>query len=347
MTDYREVAPPLVCDFLRHAINDENLTQKTVDEYFLDLRTFFRFMKLERGIVPPETPFDEIDIQDISLDFIKGISKIDIYAYVDYLRGIRIIHEGTAHETVGLSPASTKRKMASIKSFFYFLCVKMELVHVNPTLGITTPRIRKKLPEYLTEEESRRLLRAVAGPHKKRDYCIITLFLNCGLRVSEVVSINIDDYHHDGEDCILKVKGKGEKERQVFLNRSCVEALNDYLAIREEQYAPKPTAKKALFLSQMHNRMSVDAVQHLVKEKLKAAGLKEMSPHKLRHTAATLLLKGGVDIRTVQEVLGHESISTTQIYTHVDADDLRVASRANPLSRISPTPDAPSKANKK
>lgn len=336
MANYRTDAPMVIKDFLRFQKRNKDHSDKTIDEYFFDLRTFFRFIKMDRGAVPTDTPFDEIDISDVNLELIKGITKVDINSYVDYLRSDRIVNEGSIKETQGLSAAATQRKVACLKSFFAYYYETLNKLDRDPTLGVIVPKIKKTLPKYLTENESFRLLDAVKGINEERDYCILLLFLASGIRVSEIVGINVQDVSRAREEkdsSFLKIVGKGKKERQVFLSPACVEAIEDYLAVREQKYAPEKGHEHALFLSRKHARMSVDAVQDMVKKTMLAAGLNPYSPHKLRHTAATLMLQNGVDVRTLQEVLGHASLSTTQIYTHVDADALRTASRANPLSK--------------
>jgi site-specific recombinase XerD len=207
----------------------------------------------------------------------------------------------------------------------------MHLLGENPCKDIDTPKTRKSLPRYLTLDESLSLLDSVDGPHKERDYCILTLFLNCGLRISELVGLNRSDMQDDA----LRVLGKGDKVRIVYLNQACQEALGRYLAVR------RPIAGRdqdALFLSGQNRRISRATVHNLVKKHLAAAGLDsaQYSAHKLRHTAATLMLQNGVDVKAVQEVLGHEHLNTTQIYTHVDNTDLRIAASANPLGRFDP-----------
>lgn len=330
--DYRVEAPDIVKDFLRFEKKNKDHSDKTIKEYFLDLRTFFRFMKQERGIAPENLPFEKIEIQDIKLDFVKGITKVDINNYIDYLRSDHIGFEGQQNEVIGLAASTTQRRLATLKSFFHYLCDSMGYLEANPTIGVTPPMSRKRLPAYLTEEESRRLLDAVQGINASRDYCIILIFLNSGLRVSELVGIDIADIRQDEDQHFLNIIGKGNKERQVYLAPACMEAINDYLVDRKK-IVPIKGAEDALFLSRKRARMSVSAVQDMVKNTLQKANLstKKYSVHKLRHTAATLMLQNGVDVRTLQEVLGHAQLNTTQLYTHVSSDDLRVAAQANPL----------------
>lgn len=334
MTDYRTEAPQIVKEFLHYQTVALDHSEQTINEYYLDLRTFFRFMKIERGAVQDNVKFEEIPIDDITVDFVKNISKTDIYEYISFLRADKAVQTGTKGGQVGLSPSTTNRRIACLRSFFNYLVEKVCIMGSNPMIGIDSAKTRKRLPTFLTEEESVQLLNSIDGNNKERDYAIILLALVSGLRVSEIVSINIQDIRKTDGQYFLSVIGKGNKERQVFISDNCAQAINEYLAIREETYAPTKKDADALFLSRKHNRISVDAVQHLVKQATKKAGLKEYSPHKLRHTSATLMLKNGVDIRAIQEVLGHSNLATTQIYAHVDDKMLREACYANPISHV-------------
>ena len=201
----------------------------------------------------------------------------------------------------------------------------------NPTENLTPPKKAKTLPRYLTLEQSRELLNAVDGPDKERDYCILTLFLNCGMRLSELVSINMSDVIRNNST--LRIVGKGSKERIVYLNDACLASIDAYVRVR-----PKDDVKdkNALFISNRGTRISPKTVQAMVNKYLTKIGLggAGYSVHKLRHTAATLMLKNGVDVKAVQEVLGHEHLNTTEIYTHIDNESLRVAAKANPLSNV-------------
>lgn len=327
--DYRTEAPRLLLDFLAYHENIKAHSRRTVDEYFLDMRNFFRYMKWMRDPALADKPLDEIPIRDIDLAFVSTITLTDIYGYMTYLSRDRLTHQNCENSNKGLNAASRARKLATIRSFYNYICNKMHLLEENPCKDIDTPKTRKSLPRYLTLDESLSLLDSVDGPHKERDYCILTLFLNCGLRISELVGLNRSDMQDDA----LRVLGKGDKVRIVYLNQACQEALGRYLAVR------RPIAGRdqdALFLSGQNRRISRATVHNLVKKHLAAAGLDsaQYSAHKLRHTAATLMLQNGVDVKAVQEVLGHEHLNTTEIYTHIDNEALRVAARANPLSRI-------------
>lgn len=333
MRNMNTCAPPLLREFLRYLHLNRDYSAKTVEEYFLDMRLFFRFIKMDRGMVAPDIDFDDIDIMDVSLDFVKSVSKMEINNFIDYLRGTRVVHE-KGGETKGVAPSTTRRKIATVKSFFSFMTITMNYMEVDPAAGVILPRPRKKLPDYMTMEECERVLMSISGINEDRDYAIVLLALTCGLRVSEIAGINLDDLRFDAGQQFLKIRGKGNKERQVYPSDACVEAIRDYLNIREDTYKPDAKNQNALFLSRKHNRISVDAVQAMVRKVTLEAGIRPLSPHKLRHTAATLMLQNGVDIRTLQDVLGHNSISTTEIYTHVDNSALMVATRANPISRV-------------
>lgn len=329
--DYRADAPKILRDFLVYHETIKGHSRNTVDEYYLDLRTFFRFLKISRGLVPRATELEEISIQDVDLDFVGKVTLTEVYEYLGFLSRDRVRNQHSRVEEHGISSASRARKIASIKSFYKYLTVKANLLKDNPVQDLDSPKIPKTLPKFLTLEESQRLLSSVEGRNKERDYCILCIFLNCGLRISEIVGLNLADIRSDH----LRVFGKGSKERVVYLNDATAQAINDYLAVRKGMRAEDPNA---LFLSARRNRVSREAVHSMVKKSLLRAGLdaEKYSAHKLRHTAATLMLKNGVDVRTLQELLGHENLNTTQIYTHVDSSDLRTAAAANPLGKFNP-----------
>ena len=327
----RTDAPQVLRDFLIYHETIRGHSKATVDEYFLDLRNFLRYLKLFRGLAPRKAELDEISISDIDIDFIRKVTLAEVYDYLSFLSRDRVKQPNSSEPSFGISQTSRARKIAAIRSFFKYLTVKAKLLDENPVQDLDSPKIPKSLPRYLTLDESRRLLMAVEGKNKERDYCILCLFLNCGLRISELVGLNVSDYR--GES--LRVLGKGNKERTVYLNDACQDALERYLEIRKELV---PARVSALFLSNRRARMSVDAVQVMVKKYLTKAGMDASlySTHKLRNTAATLMLQNGVDVRTLQEVLGHENLNTTQIYTHIDNAELRTAAAANPLASFSP-----------
>lgn len=327
--DYRTQAPPILTEFLSYHETIKAHSRRTVDEYFLDLRNFFRYIKQLRDPALRDTPFEKIDIMDVDLALIKTVTLSDIYGYMTYLSRDRVQHQNCENSDKGLNAASRARKLATIRSFFNYLCNKVHLLEENPCKDIDSPKQMKALPRYLTLEDSLSLLEAVDGKHRERDFCIITLFLNCGLRISELIGLNISDIQGEA----MRVLGKGNKTRMVYLNSACKDALARYLAVRH------PISGKdwdALFLSERDQRISRAMVHSLVKRHLSAAGLDstQYSSHKLRHTAATLMLQNGVDVKAVQEVLGHEHLNTTEIYTHIDNEALRVAAKANPLSQV-------------
>ncbi len=332
--DFNKTLPRIAEDFLQFCLMNEDLSRKTIAEYALDLRVFFRFMKQQRDLCPPNVLFDEIEVTDMDLAFIRTITRQDIMDYIEYLRMERICYTGTARQTTGLSASSTRRKIACIRSFFEYLCVHRAILKSNPTLGVVQPKLGRQLPKYLSEEESAALLNAVSGKDEARNYAVILLALVCGLRVSEIVGIDLNDLRIASGEAFLLVRGKGRKERQVFLPENCVDAIEDYIVLRETTYRPDKQSQNALFLSRKHHRISVDAVQLFLKNTCQKAGITLISPHKLRHTSATLMLQNGVDIRTIMDVLGHSSLSTTQRYTHINNDDFRAAGYANPMSRI-------------
>jgi len=316
--DYRTDAPTILRDFLVYHETIQGHSKRTVDEYYLDLRNFFRFLKHSKGKAPNDQPIDSIPIDDVDLALVRNVTLTDIYSYMNYLSRDR-----------GLNNTSRARKVATIRSFYKYLTSKAKLLEANPVQDLDSPRLKKSLPKYLNLEESVDLLDSVDGKNSSRDYCILTLFLNCGLRISELVGLNKTDVRGDQ----LRVLGKGNKERMLYLNEACQQALSNWMLERD---AMALVDQNALFVTlQNRRRISRAAVHKLVKKHLAAAGLDstQYSAHKLRHTAATLMLQNGVDVRTLQEVLGHDHLNTTQIYTHVDNDDLRAAARANPLGR--------------
>lgn len=330
MTDYRTDAPPILQDFLVYHETIQGHSHRTVDEYFLDLRNFFRFLKLDKGRVARNTPLDQISIDDVDLELVSSVTLSDVYSYMNYLSRDRVVHPNSPDQRHGLAASARARKVAAIRSFYKYLTNKAKLLSENPMQDLDSPHLKKSLPRYLDLEESVSLLDHVDGANQARDYCILTLFLNCGLRISELVGLNVTDVRGNQ----LRVLGKGNKERMLFLNEACQNALEDWLT---ERSMLTLVDQNALFVTlQNRRRISRAAVHKLVKKHLAAAGLDstQYSAHKLRHTAATLMLQNGVDVRTLQEVLGHDHLNTTQIYTHVDNDDLRTAARANPLGKV-------------
>jgi len=329
--DYRSDAPKILRDFLIYHETIKGHSRNTVDEYYLDLRTFFRYLKISRGLVKRSTDIEEVSIADVDLDFVKTVTLTEVYDYLSYLSRDRVRNQRSRDTEFGISASSRARKIASIKSFYKYLTIKAKLIDINPVQDLDSPKLPKTLPKYLSLEESQRLLSSIDGKNKARDYCIICIFLNCGLRISEIVGLNISDIRPDN----IRILGKGNKERIVYLNEATAAAINDYLLERKSIAA---IDRSALFLSNRRIRISRESVHSMVKKSLLKAGLdsSKYSSHKLRHTAATLMLQNGVDVRTLQELLGHEHLNTTQIYTHVDNSQLRSAAVANPLGKFNP-----------
>lgn len=321
--------PQILRDFLAYHENIKNQSQKTISEYFLDLRMFLRFIKLMRNEMPINTDLETIPIKDIDLRFIASITTSEIFDFLSYLANDRVSNPETYSPAKGISATSRARKLSAIKSFYKYLTVRTKQLTENPVADLEYPKLRKSLPKYLTFTESAALLQAVSGPNEKRDYAILMLFLNCGIRRSELVGLNMTDVYEDR----IRVIGKGNKERIVYFGSACRKAIDAYLPVRNKMVL---SDNRALFGSRDHNRISVTAVHRLVKKALLQAGLdpSQFSAHKLRHTAATMMLSGGVDVKTVQEVLGHENLNTTQIYTHIENTELKIAAEANPLSKL-------------
>lgn len=315
--------PNFVKDFLIYMQNIKNRSKSTIREYHYDLRDLFRFLKLYKidkikfDNITDEL-IDKTDIVNLNIDFIRKIELTDLYEYLNYLSNMR-----------SDKPTTRARKIAAIKSFFNYVTFKQKLLDKNPAVELETPKLGKRLPKYLSLDESVALLHSIDGKNEKRDTCIITLFLNCGLRLSELVAINFKDIKGD----VLNVIGKGDKERSIYLNESCRKALKEYIAVRPKDVKDHD----ALFISERGTRIGRRTVEMMVKKYITLAGLdpKKYSPHKLRHTAATLMHKyGGVDIRSLQQILGHESVSTTEIYTHVDSEQVKEALEKNPLNNM-------------
>ena len=321
--------PQILRDFLVYHETIKGQSPRTISEYYLDLRMFFRFMKLMRNDMPIQTRLDDIDIKDITLDFIRDINTSDIFDFLSYLANDRTPNPDSPAPDYGISPTARARKLSALKSFYKYLTVRTKQLTENPVADLEYPKLRKSLPKYLTLEQSSALLQAVSGQNQVRDYAILMLFLNCGIRRSELVGLNMTDVYEDR----IRVIGKGNKERFVYFGSSCRKAIDAYLPIRQKMVL---TDNRALFGSRNGNRISVDAVHALVKKAFLKAGLDatQFSAHKLRHTAATMMLSGGVDVKTVQEVLGHENLNTTQIYTHIENTELKIAAEANPLSKL-------------
>lgn len=315
--------PEILRDFLEYHSTVKGHSDKTVVAYYTDLKILLRYLKRRRRLVSADVPFNEIDITDVDIDFLKQTRLEELYSYQSF--SPEYIDTRNA-----LSAASRCRRTSSVKSFFAYLTTKRHLLSNNVTLELDMPKRKASLPRYFEEEECERLLSACEGPYMYRDYCILMIFMSCGIRISELVSLNLTDVYADH----LRVLGKGNKERVVFFAEGCREAIDDYLAVRDNGKI-KEEDQNALFISSRNSRITVRGVEMMVDKKLKMAGLdsSRFSPHKLRHTAATLMLKNGVDTRALQEVLGHSNLNTTQIYTHLDNAALHEAAMANPIGR--------------
>ena len=321
--------PIILRNFLEYHEQIKGQSEKTISEYYLDLRMFLRFMKLIRNEMPINTRLDDIPIKDIDTDFLRSVTTNDVMDFLSYLAHDRVPNPDAPYPEHGIEASSRARKLSAIKSFFKYLTVRTKQLEENPVADLEYPKLRKSLPKYLTYEQSKALLQSVSGPNEKRDYAILMLFLNCGIRRSELVGLNLTDVYEDR----IRVVGKGNKERFVYFGTSCRKAIDAYLPERNKKVL---SDNRALFGSRDNNRISVSAVHRLVKKALLQAGLDstQFSAHKLRHTAATMMLSGGVDVKTVQEVLGHENLNTTQIYTHIENTELKIAAEANPLSKL-------------
>lgn len=318
-------APLIIRKFLGYMETIRGKSPKTVDEYYIDLRTFFRYIKQKKGLNKYNgklVSFEEIKIDDIEIDLIKTVTLVDVFEYMDFLMNER--KNGAA---------ARSRKVSSLRTFFKYLTIKSGDLEVNPVEELETPRLKKSLPKFLTLEESKMLLKTVdnyGGIFRERDWCILTLFLNCGIRLSELVGINLSDIK---SDWTLKVTGKGNKERIVYLNDACRSAIENYMEVRPIV----KKAKDAFFISRNNNRISPKTVQFLVKKYLSLSGLKDKgySVHKLRHTAATLMYQyAKTDIRVLKEILGHENLGTTEIYTHLSGEQMKKSMMDNPLAEV-------------
>lgn len=314
-----EDAPEIINDYLRYISVVKGKSLNTVNEYYLDLRNFFRFLKIDHKLVNKDTPLTEIKIDDIDIDFVKSITLNDAYKFLSYMKSER-----------NNSATTRCRKISSISSFFKYLTNKKMLLTFNPMEELEMPKQSKRLPKYLTLEQCYDLLNAVDGPYKERDYCILILFLNCGMRLSELCSINYNDIQGNK----LKIIGKGDKERELYLNDACLNAINEYMKFRPNDGIKD---KYALFISRQNKRISPKSVQAMVNKYIEKIGLggQGYSVHKLRHTAATLMYRyGGVDIRVLKDILGHENLGTTEIYTHISDLQMQTAINSNPLSNV-------------
>lgn len=339
MNDKYEKAPQVIKDYIYYQQIVKGRSELTVKNYYTDLRTFFRFYKIKNGRASDDpSEFGNIDISDITEDDIKSVDLMLVQEFLVYVKNERSNDQKARY-----------RKAVALRQFFKYLTNHKHMFEVSPMANLELPSPKPALPKYLTLEQSLEMLTHIDTPAQKRDYCIIVFFLNCGMRLSELVGINISDIRctHDGSGNIvytLKVLGKGSKERIIYLNDACVNAYMDYVAPDETDVDVRNAAGNrdmsaktdALFLSRRGTRISNRRVQQIVDECLKMCGLDNqgISVHKLRHTAATLMYQNGVDVRVLKEVLGHENLNTTQIYTHVSSTQLEEAMKQNPLSKV-------------
>ena len=314
--------PDFIRDFLTYNETIKGKSSKSVEQYYSDLRTFFRYILLVRGKAPQGTPFNKIDISGADIELVRSVTVSDLYGFMVYCK-----------EELRNNPATRARKTSTLRLFFKYMSVQTHRLDSNPADLLEAPKIKQSLPKYLSLEDSLELLNSVDGENERRDYCILTIFLNCGLRLSELCGLNLSDISSDGT---MTVTGKGNKERMVYLNDSCKTAIKRYLEVRPHE-GLTAESKNALFISRNRKRISPRTVEHIVTSYIKKAGLdgNGLSTHKLRHTAATLMYQHGhVDIRVLKDILGHANLGTTQIYTHVSDEQIKAAIDSNPLSSV-------------
>ncbi len=318
-------APPIIRDFLTYSSTIKGKSELSVEEYYHDLTTFFRYIQSTR-FPAPDIAFEDTDISSVDENTVKSVTLSDLLSFLVFCK-----------EERGNNAVTRARKASTLRVYFRYLTNTRHILAENPAAELDTPKTKKALPKYLTLEESKKLLSVVDGEYRERDYCIITLFLNCGMRLSELCALNLNSFGDDGTMTLL---GKGNKERTVYINDACAAAINEYLPTRPRN-GVHSADKNALFLSRLKRRISPKTVQHIVYDNLKKAGLEDrgLSVHKLRHTAATLMYQhGNVDIRILKDILGHENLGTTQIYTHISDTQVKKAMDANPLAEIKSKP---------
>lgn len=314
-TDMKD-CPPYLKEYIFYLRIIRNRSEKTIESYYIDLRLFLRYIK--ENIISAEN--SDI-IADVPFSAVAGITLADVYEYLNF-----------SAEERGNNDKTRARKISAVKGFYKALCAgKLTGFYLekNPVENLDVPSPKKAQPKYLGLEESRRLLKSVdpTSDFYERDFCILMLLLNCGMRLSELVGINIQDINL--EDRTLRLLGKGNKERIVHINNGCADAIVQCIAARPD------TAEKALLLSKRKTRLTGRRVEQIVDDALEKIGLGDrgLSAHKLRHTAATLMYQyGNVDPMVLKEILGHASVSTTEIYTHLTNENVRTAMDSNPLS---------------
>ncbi len=320
--------PPVLKEYASYLFAIKGNGEKTVCEYLLDLRTFFRYYLAEKkGLSLDGEKIEDISILELGLADLREITEYTIVKYLMYITSER-----------KNTPTTRMRKLSAIKSFFKFAHIKRHYVDSNPAEDIDRPKKSKTLPKYLTAEEAVRLLETIRNDVDSktviRDFAIATLFLNTGIRLSELVGLNLQSFASDLST--LRVIGKGNKERVVYINDAARRAVSDYLRVRlDPRYII--TSDTAFFLSRRQVRISNKTVQWMINKYLERAGLggRGLSVHKLRHTAATLMYQSGkVDIRVLKDILGHEQLNTTQIYTHLVDRNMEAAMENNPLADL-------------
>ena len=322
--EYIDECPDYLREFLTYIKVIKDRGDRTEEAYFLDIRCFLRYLKIQHGDEPKDSEWEKINVKNVPLEYLKSFTLMDAYNYMSWLKTER-----------GNEAVTRARKTTALKEFYSYLYNKSKLLSSDPLSELEVPRVKKALPKFLTLEETQQLLRSIETKHTERDYCIITLFVNCGMRLSELVGMDLGDI--DLEQRQIRLFGKGHKERMVYLNEACVEALQLYLAKRNTMEGLNPKEKAVFVTRRRKERISNRRVEQLVTGAMKAAGLKGFSTHKLRHTAATLMYQtGNVDILTLKQLLGHSSVGTTQIYTHLQEFQVRAAIEQNPLGTVTP-----------
>ena len=319
-----EDASPDIVEYVRYLEVIAGKSANTAFNYYCDLRNFSKFMKRRRGLVPDDAEMKDIDPKGLETAFWGSVSKEDIYEYLYFLS-----------RECGNKKSSTARRLASLHGFYDYLVNQVNRLQQNPTTSIRPPKQDKVLPKYLTAEQSKDLLETTQtqSDFPERDYCMVVLFLNCGMRLAELVGMNLEDI--DFEQRQIRLFGKGHKERMVYLNDACIEALQLYLKKRNAMEGLNPREKAVFLTRRRKERIGNRRVEQLITGAMKAAGLKGFSTHKLRHTAATLMYQtGNVDILTLKQLLGHSSVGTTQIYTHLQEFQVRAAIEQNPLGTV-------------
>lgn len=324
--EYENDCPNYLRDFLiKYLSSAKGRTDRTVEAYYTDLRVFLRYLLIIHNNVPDGTDFNDISIANVPFDYISDFTLNDAYEYMSYLRYDR-----------NNSESARSRKTSSLRQFFEYLQSRAFLLADNPLKNLEHPKNKQVLPKYLQLEQTTALLESIDGSNQIRDYCIITLFLNCGMRLSELAGLNLNDYSKSKAGSTLRLFGKGRKERIVYLNDACITALDNYIEIRPKS----PIEKNAIFLSSHANhltRLTTRRIQKIVEDQLKRAGLGNLgiSVHKLRHTCATLMYEyGNVDVMVLKDILGHVNLATTEIYTHLSDNDRKRAAENSPLAKI-------------